>query len=133
MLTASTCSSLLSAGIICAFWFIKNSVPASPPSVGFPGYMYPNQEICDMYDGEPCEFNTEECCYNMTRWCPDESSPDCFMDVRRLTSFRDGYASTVEAVFSCSLFSLNARSIPTLLPSRMVHTPLETNAFIKNS
>ena len=65
--------------IICAFWFIANSVPASPPSVGFPGYMYPNEELCERYDGIPCTYNTDECCYNETRWCPSED--DCFMDV----------------------------------------------------
>ena len=63
--------------IICAFWFIANSVPASPPSVGFPGYIYPDDETCAKYEGEPCQFS-DGCCYNATKWCPSEDN--CFAD-----------------------------------------------------
>jgi hypothetical protein len=66
--------------IICAFWFIVNSVPASPPSFGFPSYIYPNEEICNAYEGVPCNILTTECCYNEAKWCPSED--DCFTDVR---------------------------------------------------
>lgn len=45
--------------LVAAFYLIHrhngNENGAAPPSKGFPGYIYPNQEICDMYQGVPCE------------------------------------------------------------------------------
>lgn len=60
--------------IICCYWLIANAEEsAPPPSIGFPGYIYPNAEICDMYDGVPCSVATGECCYNAEKWCTDPS------------------------------------------------------------
>ncbi|KAL3929736.1 MAG: hypothetical protein SGBAC_012080 [Bacillariaceae sp.] len=62
-----------------AFWMIKNSeLEAPPPSIGFPGYSYPNDEICEMYDGVPCTNLEGACCYNEAKWCP--SADDCKVD-----------------------------------------------------
>jgi hypothetical protein len=52
---------------------------APPPSVGFPGYIYPNDDICDKYVGIPCENNPDLCCYNATNWC-DANGENCFAD-----------------------------------------------------
>ncbi|KAG5185986.1 Solute:Sodium symporter family [Tribonema minus] len=38
-----------------------------PPSVGFPGYIYPNQEVCDEYGGV-LGSDGASCVYNETRW-----------------------------------------------------------------
>lgn len=43
--------------------------------MGFPGYVYPNQEICDTYDGVPCENDSTACCYNISKWCSDPDDP----------------------------------------------------------
>lgn len=59
--------------IVCCYWLIANAKEeAPPPSVGFPGYVYPNDEICSMYDGVACENNIG-CCYNAEKWCTDPS------------------------------------------------------------
>ena len=56
--------------IVCAFWLIKNADPsAPPPSVGFPGYVYPDQATCDEYQGVPCENIADGCCYNTELYC----------------------------------------------------------------
>ena len=52
-----------------AIWALTTeNMKAAPPSVGFPGYIYPDLigegGICDMYQGVPCDYNTELCCYN---------------------------------------------------------------------
>eukprot|EP00562_Extubocellulus_spinifer_P003685 CAMPEP_0178538068 /NCGR_PEP_ID=MMETSP0696-20121128/36917_1 /TAXON_ID=265572 /ORGANISM="Extubocellulus spinifer, Strain CCMP396" /LENGTH=745 /DNA_ID=CAMNT_0020170321 /DNA_START=16 /DNA_END=2254 /DNA_ORIENTATION=- len=51
-----------------AFWAIKNEPRAPPPSIGFPGYIYPDLigegGVCDMYNGVPCDNNATLCCYN---------------------------------------------------------------------
>lgn len=51
-----------------AFWSIKNEPRAPPPSIGFPGYIYPDLigegGVCDMYNGVPCDNNSTLCCYN---------------------------------------------------------------------
>ena len=63
--------------IICAFYIVINEdVKAPPPSIGLPGYIYPDNigdgGICDMYEGVPCsENNPDACCYNEELWCPD--------------------------------------------------------------
>ena len=71
--------------IVCAFYLCVNEeLKAPPPSIGFEGYMYPDNigdgGICDMYKGAPCEFNTDACCYNATHWCPDPTDDDCTAD-----------------------------------------------------
>jgi Na+/proline symporter len=54
--------------LVASFWLIGNKPEAAPPSIGFPDYVYPNQEICDMYDGVPCVNSNNDdilaCCYN---------------------------------------------------------------------
>ena len=52
-----------------------NKTSAPPPSIGFPGYVYPNEEICNMYEGVPCEFVDGGCCYNTEKYCSDPSDP----------------------------------------------------------
>jgi Sodium:solute symporter family len=59
--------------IVCAFWSIANLPEAPPPSIGFPAYVYPDQETCDLYSGVPCVNDVTKCCYNEDKWCP---SPD---------------------------------------------------------
>lgn len=62
--------------IVCAYWLIANAdEEAPPPSVGFPGYVYPNQEICDMYNGVPCTNVEDACCYNTELYCNDVDDP----------------------------------------------------------
>jgi hypothetical protein len=66
--------------IVATYWMMANATArAPPPSVGFPGYIYPNEEICDMYLGIPCENNPDLCCYNATNWC-DSNGENCFAD-----------------------------------------------------
>jgi hypothetical protein len=65
--------------IVCAFWFIANSIWAPEPSIGSPGYVYPNDEICELYDGIPCTSTGDTCCYNEELWCP--SDDNCRADV----------------------------------------------------
>lgn len=64
-----------------AYWFIANETEAPPPSIGFPGYIYPDKKgdggACDMYSGEPCAKHPEMCCYNSTKWCPSGDPFDC--------------------------------------------------------
>lgn len=61
------------------FWLIRNSeLAAPPPSIGFPGYSYPNDEICEMYDGVPCTNLEGACCYNEAKWCP--TADTCTVD-----------------------------------------------------
>jgi len=64
------------------FYMIRNAEnSAAPPSIGFPLYSYPDQEICDMYDGVPCTNLEDACCYNEAKWCPDGvGSDDCVID-----------------------------------------------------
>jgi hypothetical protein len=59
--------------LVCAYWLIVNEGTASPPSIGFPGYIYPNQDICDLYNGIPCTYDPSHCCYNETKWCEVDS------------------------------------------------------------
>ena len=54
---------------------------APPPSIGFPGYSYPDDEVCEMYDGVPCTNLEGACCYNEERWCSGGvGSDDCVID-----------------------------------------------------
>mmetsp|Transcript_4087 Transcript_4087/g.5876 ORF Transcript_4087/g.5876 Transcript_4087/m.5876 type:complete len:737 (+) Transcript_4087:428-2638(+) len=65
-----------------AFYMIRNSEDsAPPPSIGYPDYIYPDQETCDMYDGVPCSNNATLCCYNIDQNCPNGiGSADCVID-----------------------------------------------------
>lgn len=55
-----------------AFYMIRNSEDsAPPPSIGYPGYSYPDDDICAMYEGVPCTNLEGACCYNADRWCTD--------------------------------------------------------------
>lgn len=38
------------------------------PSVGFPGYIYPDDATCEMYDGVPAVHTDGACMYNVDRW-----------------------------------------------------------------
>lgn len=57
--------------MVCSYYLITNFQSAPEPSVGFIGYVYPNQEICDLYDGVACENQADACCYNASKWCTD--------------------------------------------------------------
>lgn len=62
-----------------AFYMIRNAEnSAAPPSIGFPGYSYPDDETCDIYDGVPCTNLEGACCYNESKWCP--SDDNCVTD-----------------------------------------------------
>jgi hypothetical protein len=66
-----------------AYYMIANEDPsAPPPSVGFPGYIYPDARgaggICDMYEGVLCTNQPDLCCYNEALWCP--SADNCRSD-----------------------------------------------------
>ena len=77
-------ATLRSGCFVFAYWMIAN-VPqnAPPPSIGFPGYIYPDAQgdggICDMYDGVPCENDASLCCYDTERWCPTNGT-ECIAD-----------------------------------------------------
>lgn len=60
--------------IVFAYWFIANAPQAPPPSIGFPGYIYPDPEICEMYQGVNCTYVEDACCYNEALWCPSEDN-----------------------------------------------------------
>lgn len=67
--------------ITFAFYTIRNSQSAPAPSIGYPLYSYPNQEICDMYSGVPCTEDPSLCCYNESLHCPNGiGSSDCVLD-----------------------------------------------------
>jgi hypothetical protein len=53
---------------VCAYYFIVTAPSAPPVSIGFPGYVYPDQAACDLYDGVKCEVDTDQCCYNAAKW-----------------------------------------------------------------
>ncbi len=65
-----------------AFYMINNSESsASAPSIGYPLYMYPDEDTCNMYDGVPCTDNPNDCCYNEALHCPNGiGSADCVID-----------------------------------------------------
>ena len=71
------------ACVILAYYMIANEeVKAPPPSIGFPGYIYPDAlgdgGICDAYQGIACTNDPGLCCYNEELWCPSED--DCRVD-----------------------------------------------------
>lgn len=65
--------------LVTAFWFIQNAPAAPPPSIGFPGYVYPDEATCKLYEGVPCSADADLCCYNAARWCPDHRN-NCVAD-----------------------------------------------------
>jgi Na+(H+)/acetate symporter ActP len=59
---------------VAAFYIIATATnQAAPPSVGFPGYIYPDQEVCDMYQGVPCSTDPNLCCYNEALGLPSDN------------------------------------------------------------
>lgn len=60
--------------VTLAYYMIANATPAPPPSIGFPDYVYPDQETCDLYDGVPCNNYPDQCCYNAEKHCPSEDN-----------------------------------------------------------
>ena len=71
--------------LACAYWLIANAdEEAPPPSIGLPKaanassvagmYVYPNDEIANMYDAVPCEHDASLKCYNQQKWCPADGS-----------------------------------------------------------
>jgi len=54
--------------LFAAFYLINNKEQAPPPSIGFEGYIYPDNigdgGVCDMYSGVPCTNDPSLCCYN---------------------------------------------------------------------
>ena len=88
--------------IVAAYWFIVNTPHnAAPPSVGFSGYVYPNDEICQMYAGIPCTNDASLCCYNATRWC-DGNGTNCFTDVSEKDGFSIYLCATTHSSLSLS-------------------------------
>ena len=57
---------------------ISNFQSAASPSIGFPGYSYPDDDTCAMYDGIPCDNDPSACCYNADLHCP--SDDNCVAD-----------------------------------------------------
>lgn len=64
--------------IVLAYYLISNETRAPPPSIGFPGYVYPDaigdDGVCDMYQGVSCENDATQCCYNADLWCPSDDN-----------------------------------------------------------
>ena len=65
-----------SGAVVCAYYLVATESPnAPPPSVGFPGYVYPDSigdgGICDMYNGTACANQEGACCYNDEVYGPD--------------------------------------------------------------
>jgi len=57
--------------LVCALYLISTQDPsAPPPSIGFPDYVYPDEDVCAMYGGVPCTYVTGACCYDTAMWCP---------------------------------------------------------------
>lgn len=54
-----------------AFYLISNEQGSATPSIGIPGYVYPDDATCAMYDGVPCSEDASLCCFNEAKWCPD--------------------------------------------------------------
>ena len=65
--------------IIWSFYLLAKQNPsAAPQSIGFPGYIYPDNigdgGICDRYHGVPCTNDPTACCYNKSLWCPSDNN-----------------------------------------------------------
>ena len=65
-----------------AFYMIRHAENrAPPPSIGYPLYIYPDDETCAMYEGIACTETPSLCCYNEAKWCPNGvTSDDCVRD-----------------------------------------------------
>lgn len=51
---------------------LNNREPQYPqPSIGFPGYLYPDNSTCEMYEGSPAVYTPHGCVYNEEKWGPD--------------------------------------------------------------
>lgn len=61
--------------VVAAYYLIANKTEAPGPSIGFPGYVYPSEELCTMYDGVPCQHVDDACCYNTNKWCSNPDDP----------------------------------------------------------
>jgi Na+/proline symporter len=64
---------------VLAYYLIATEeVRAPPPSIGFPGYIYPDAVgdggICDSYQGIACTNDPSLCCYNSELWCPTDDN-----------------------------------------------------------
>jgi len=97
--------------VLCAYYLIATEPSHPPPSIGFPGYIYPNDEICALYDGGPCGNDTTLCCYNETKWC-DDNGENCQADVRG--SARCFFTITSHSEFT-GLFSYSCMSFIAIL------------------
>jgi hypothetical protein len=87
--------------IVAAYWLIANAAERAPtPSVGFPGYIYPNDAICEQYKGIPCTNSPSLCCYNATNWC-DANGENCFTD-------NGAYPVGDKPVYSDQMFNVQA-------------------------
>ena len=80
--------------IAFAYYMVTNASPnAPPPSIGFPGYVYPDNMgdggICDMYHGEPCQYQQDGCCYNATMYCPEGPEVGCLQSDNGAYPFGD--------------------------------------------
>jgi Na+/proline symporter len=65
--------------VVCVFYLLANAdLKAPPPSIGFPGYIYPDGEgeggVCDIYEGITCSSDSSLCCYNTEKWCPSDDN-----------------------------------------------------------
>jgi hypothetical protein len=101
--------------IVAAYWFILNAdESAPPPSIGFAGYIYPNDELCQQYQGVPCDNDPTLCCYNVERWC-DANGENCMADVSERVSME-----------GCIYVSAASHS-SLCISNRTERTPLETN------
>lgn len=55
--------------LTAAVWMLVNREPWYPqPSIGFPGYIYPDDETCNMYQGVPAVYTEDACVYNEDVW-----------------------------------------------------------------
>ncbi|CAM9258817.1 unnamed protein product [Ectocarpus sp. 12 AP-2014] len=53
-------------------WMLSNRSPDHPqPSIGFPGYLYPDDATCEAYEGVPAVYTEGACMYNEDVWGPD--------------------------------------------------------------
>eukprot|EP00934_Nitzschia_sp_Nitz4_P005955 Nitzschia sp. Nitz4//scaffold243_size29414//16856//19408//NITZ4_008060-RA/size29414-augustus-gene-0.13-mRNA-1//-1//CDS//3329543843//5945//frame0 len=68
-----------SGAAVTAYYLMAKEEPrAPPPSIGFPGYIYPDNVgdggVCDMYEGVACSSDPTLCCYNADLWCPTDDN-----------------------------------------------------------
>ncbi|KAG5175443.1 Solute:Sodium symporter family [Tribonema minus] len=90
--------------IVFSAYMLSNYSQQYPPaSVGFPGYIYPDQQVCEMYNGVP-GTEPETCVYNEQVWGPNGVDNgawpvgDALIHPESFTSF-DGLAPFPNAVY----------------------------------